>query len=138
MNVLCTETCTGRSTKLTVLSRFSAWVFLKHSTRKDPSLNLLVLLRVLAIAWKPFYTAKGDSLLNGRSSLADLTTINLGQLSFVRKSLLAVSESESSSVLVLLLLFGKAKEAMLRVEGFSLRLVPSHQRVQLGDILASG
>ena len=91
------------------------WVFLEHFTRKDPSLNLLVLLRVPAIAWKPFCTAQGDSLLNGRSSLADLTTIKLGQLSFVRKSSLSVSESESSSVLVgfcccccCCLLFGKA------------------------------
>ena len=53
MNVLCTETCTGRSTKLTVFSRFSAWVFLEHYTRKDTSLNLLsvleLFLRTLAV-----------------------------------------------------------------------------------------
>ena len=40
-SVLCTDTCTSRSTKLTVFSRFSAWVFLEHSTKKDPSLGAL-------------------------------------------------------------------------------------------------
>ena len=118
-SVLCTETCTGRSTKLTVFSRFSALILLEHSTRKDPSLQLLVLFRVTAIAWNPFCTAKGDSLLNFFSSLAYLTTMNLGQLSFVRKSSLSDSESESESGLVLLfyfifLLFGKAKGAIFR------------------------
>ena len=113
-SVLCTETCTDRSAKLTVFSRFSAWVFHEHSTRKDQSFNLLVLLRVPAIAWKPFCTAKGDSLLKGCSSLANLTTMNLGQLSFVRKISSSDFESESESGLVLFLRFGKAKEAIFR------------------------
>ena len=53
---------------LFVQSRFWAWALLPHSTRKDPSLNLLMLLGVPATAWKPFWIAKGDSLLSGRSS----------------------------------------------------------------------
>ena len=57
--------------------------------------NLLVLLRVPAVAWKPFCTAKGDSLLSGFSSLADVRTIYLRQLSLVMNK--SVSESESSS-----------------------------------------
>ena len=84
-------------------------------------------------------TSKGDSLLNGRSSLADLTTINFGQLSFVRKSSLSVSDSESSSLLVLFvfLFFGKDREDIEK-EGVSSHLVPTHHRVQQGDVLASG
>ena len=83
--LLCTETCTGRLTNVTVFNRFSALGLLEHPTRKDPSLSLLVLLRVPAIAWKPFCTVKGDSLLRGFSSLADVRTTNMGQLSFLRK-----------------------------------------------------
>ena len=67
------------SVNKSVRSRFWSWALLPHSTRKDPSLNLLMLLRVPATVWKPFWTAKGDSLLSGRSSL-DSTTRNLGQL----------------------------------------------------------
>ena len=78
--VLWIETLTGLLINLFVRSRFWAWALLPHSTRKDPSLNLLMLLRVPATAWKPFWTANGDSLLSGRSSLDDSTTRNLGQL----------------------------------------------------------
>ena len=68
------------SVNKSVRSRFWAWALLPHSTRKDQSLNLLMLFRVPATTWKPFWTANGDSLLNGRSSLDDSTTRNLGQL----------------------------------------------------------
>ena len=84
------------STNVTVFNRFSAWALLEHSTRKDPSLNLLVLLRVLAIAWKRFCIAKGDSLLRGSYSLADDRKTNLGQLSFIKKGSLTESESTPS------------------------------------------
>ena len=47
-NVLWIETLTGLSINLFVQSRFWAWALLPHSTRKDPSLNLLMLLRVPA------------------------------------------------------------------------------------------
>ena len=80
LNALWMETRTGLSTNRVVLRRPIACDFLAHSTRKDPALNLLMLLRVPATAWNPFWTAKGDSLLRGRSSLDDSTTRNLGQL----------------------------------------------------------
>ena len=68
-------------------------------TRKDPSLNLLMLLRVPATAWNHFWTAKGDSLLSGRSSLNDSTTRNLGQLLLVlQKDSLSESASKSWSL----------------------------------------
>ena len=79
-NALWMETCTGLSTNWAVLRRPITCDFLAHSTRKDPSLNLLMLLRVPATTWKPFWTAKGDSLLSGRSSLDDSMTRNRGQL----------------------------------------------------------
>ena len=79
-NALCMETHTGLSTNQVVLRRPIACDFLACSTRKDRSLNLLILLRVPATAWKPFWTAKGNSLLSGRSSFDDSTTRNLGQL----------------------------------------------------------
>ena len=62
--------CTSQSTKLTVFSRFSAWVLLEHSTRNDPSLNLLVLLRDAAINWKTFCTELTASVLK-KSSKTD-------------------------------------------------------------------
>ena len=68
------ETRIGLSTNRVVLRRPIACDFLAHSNRKDSSLNLLMLLRVPATAWNPFWTAKGDSLLSGRSSLDDSTT----------------------------------------------------------------
>ena len=78
-----------------VLRRPTACGFLAYSTRKEPSLNLLVLFRVPAIARNPFWITKGKSLLSGRSSLDDSTTRNLGQfvLVFVKHSM-----SESVSV----------------------------------------
>ena len=82
-NALWMETRTGLSTNRVVLRRPIACDFLAHSTgctRKDPSLNLLMHLRVPATAWNPFWTAKGDSLFSGRSSLDDSTTRNHGQL----------------------------------------------------------
>ena len=66
--------------KSVVLRKPIACDFLAHSTRKDPFLNLLMLLRVPATAWKPFWTAKGNSLFSGRSSLDDSMTRNHGQL----------------------------------------------------------
>ena len=46
--------------------------------QERPITQFLMLLRVLATAWNPFSTAKGDSLLNGRSSLDVSTTRNHG------------------------------------------------------------
>ena len=53
-NALWMETCTGLSTNQVVLRRPIACDFLAHSTRKVPSLNLLILLSVPATTWKPF------------------------------------------------------------------------------------
>ena len=47
------ETCTGLSMNRVVVRRPTACDFLVYSTRKEPSLNLLMLLRVLAIAGIP-------------------------------------------------------------------------------------
>ena len=52
-NALWMETRTGLSTNRVVLRRPIACDFLAHSTRKDPSLNLSMLLRVPATAWNP-------------------------------------------------------------------------------------
>ena len=93
------ETCTGLSMNRVVVRRPTACDFLVYSTRKEPSLNLLMLLRVLAIAWNPFWITKGDSLLRGRSSLDDSTTRNHGQLLLVlQKCSLLESVSESWSL----------------------------------------
>ena len=82
-----------------ILRRPIACDFLAHSIRKDPSLNLLMLLRVPATAWNPFWTAKGDSVLSGRSSLDDSTTRNLGLLLIVfQKRSLSESVSKSWSL----------------------------------------
>ena len=89
------ETRMGRSKNWVVLRRPITCSFLAHSTRKDPSLNLSMLLRVPATAWNPFWMAKGDNLLRGRLTLADSTTRNLGQLAVVSRKL---SFSESVSV----------------------------------------
>ena len=92
------ETRIGLSTNRVVLRRPIACNFLAHSSRKEPYLNLLRLLRVPAIAWKPFWIANGDSLLGGKSSLDDSTTRNLGQLLLVlQKRSLLESVSESGS-----------------------------------------
>ena len=80
-NALWMETRTGLSTNQVVLRRPIACNFLAHSTRKDPSLNHLMLLRVLATTSNPgLLHSKGHSLLSGGSSLDDSTTRNLGQL----------------------------------------------------------
>ena len=80
-NALWMETRTGLSTNRVILRRPIACDFLAHSTRKDPSLNLLMLLRVPATAWNPFWTAKGDNLLSGRSSrdLGVMATLSVRQ-----------------------------------------------------------
>ena len=91
-------TCTGLSTKCSVFNKFIAWAVWLHSTRKEPSLNLLIFFRVPAIAWKPFCTAKGDSLFRGRSSLADFINRNLGQVSHVKNCSLSEFVSDSTSV----------------------------------------
>ena len=69
--------------------------FLAHSIRKEPPLNCLILLKVPAIAWNPFWIGKCERLLSGRPSLDDSTTRNLAHfvLVFVKHSL-----SESVSV----------------------------------------
>ena len=61
--VLWTETLTSLSINRFVRSRFWAWALLPHSTKKEPSLSLLMFFRVPAMAWKPFWTAKRDNLL---------------------------------------------------------------------------
>ena len=60
-NALWMETCIGLSTNQVVLRRPITCDFLAYSAKKDPSLNLLMLLRVPATTWKPFWTAKGNS-----------------------------------------------------------------------------
>ena len=93
------ETCTGLSTNRVVVRRPTACDFLAYSTRNEPTLNLLMLLRVPAITWNPFWITKGDSLLRGRSSLDDSTTRNHGQLLLVlQKHSLLESMSESWSL----------------------------------------
>ena len=77
--VLWIETLTGLSVNLFVRSRFWAWAFLPHSIKKEPSLSLLMFFRVPAMAWKPFWIAKGDNFCRGRSLFADSTIKNLGQ-----------------------------------------------------------
>ena len=61
-----------------------------------------------------FCTVKGDSLLKGVSSLADVITMNLGQVSIVTKGSLTEAESTSSSFLVLFVDLQKAEEAIFR------------------------
>ena len=57
-----TEMCTWLTAKVTVLIRFSACVLLEHTTRKGPSLNLLVLLRILAICLEALLHLEGGPL----------------------------------------------------------------------------
>ena len=95
--VLWSETLTGLSTKWFVWSRFWAWALLPHSTKKEPSVSLLILFRLLAITWKPFWIAKGDSFCKGRSSFADLTIINFGHFFFSLFEKISFSESVSVS-----------------------------------------
>ena len=93
------ETHVGLSTNQVVLRRPITCDFQVHSTRNDPSLNLLMLLRVPATAWNHFWTAKGNSLLSGKLSLDDSTTRNSGQLLLVlQKCLLSATVSESWSL----------------------------------------
>ena len=88
---------TGRFTNFTVFNRLVACVFRAHSARKGPSLNLFILFRVPAIAWTPFCIAKGDSLLRDDSSLAEVITKYLGQLSLLMYSFYCPSQSSSLS-----------------------------------------
>ena len=84
-----------------------------------------MLLRVPATAWNPFWTAKGDSLLSGRSSLDDSTTRNLGQLlqELLERSL---SESVSES-------WSLSRNLLFLIVGAMLCFVPTRHRVQQGD-----
>ena len=50
---------------------------------------------VPAVAWKPFCIARGDSLLRGYSSLAEVITKYLCQLSLLIYSTLSKSDSDS-------------------------------------------
>ena len=73
------------------------------------------------------WTAKGDSLLGGMSSLDDSTTRNLGQLLLVlQKRSLSESMSESWSFV-----FVWGCHVMFIND--SLRFVPTRRRVQQGD-----
>ena len=120
------ETRTRQSTNRVVFRRPIACSVLVHSTRKVPSLNFLMLLRVLVIALNLFWIAKGDSLLSGRLSLYSSMTRNLGQFAFV-----SVKHSISESVSICWL---SLSLNLLFVLGYhvtftndSLCFVPTHQ-----------
>ena len=96
--VLWIETLTVLSINLFVWSRFWAWALLPHSIKKEPFLSLLMFFRVPAMAWKPFWIAKGDNFCRGRSSLTGSTIKNLGQFVSLFISIsFSESVSESSS-----------------------------------------
>ena len=133
------ETFTGPSTDFTVSKRFVACAFRPHSSTKEPSLSLLMLFRVPAIAWKPFCKAKGDSLLRSDSFTCyrQVITKYLGQLSSFMYSSLPESESE----LVMFrsyLLFVKGRRNHIWKKRNSPHVVLTHHRVQQGDALESG
>ena len=134
-SVLWIENCTALSTNLTVFSKISAWVLFRHSTRKQPSRSLLVLFRVPAIAWKPFCTAKGESLLRKRFSSLPFMIKTRDQL----LRLMKFSLSESVSVSFRLLLLGVLCVCVNHISFIgSLHLVPTHHRVSRGVYTASG
>ena len=139
-NALWMETCIGLSMNRMVLRRPVACNFLAHSTRKDPSFNLLMLLKVQATAWNPFWTAMGNSLLSGRSSLDNSTTRNLGQLLLVlQKRLLSEYVSESWSLSRnLLFLFEGAMLCLLMIHyALSLPATESNKGMRTSGIPAS-